>query len=67
VLERYSGICLLIREGRDNLEDIDIDGRIILKWILSKRGCEIMNWILLFQDRTQWLALVNTVTNIWAP
>jgi len=25
-------------EGRDHLEDLDVDGRIILKWFLNKPG-----------------------------
>jgi hypothetical protein len=35
---------------RHHLEDIDVDGRIILKWILKKYG---VDWIQLAQDRVQ--------------
>jgi len=41
---------------RHHLEDIDVDGRIILKWILKKYG---VDWIQLAQDRVQWWVLVN--------
>jgi hypothetical protein len=39
----------------------DIDGRITLKWILSKEG---MSWFNLVQDSIQQMALMNTVMNI---
>jgi hypothetical protein len=30
-------------KGRDNLEDVSVDGRIILKWILEKKCANV--WI----------------------
>ena len=41
-----------LREG-DDLEDPNVDGRIILKWILETwdRGTD---WIGLVQDRDRW-------------
>ena len=47
-------------EGRNHLEDPDVDGRIILKGIFRKwdRG---MDWIDLAKDRDRWRALVNVV------
>ena len=43
---------------RDYLEDLDVDGRIILKWALKKlhRGAE---WSDMVQDRNKWRAFVN--------
>jgi hypothetical protein len=35
---------------RDNLEDTDISGRIILRWIFRKCDVECMEWIDLAQD-----------------
>jgi hypothetical protein len=51
---------------RDHLEDPCVDGRIILRWIFRKwdRG---MDWIDLTPDRDRWLALVNSVMNVWVP
>jgi hypothetical protein len=51
--------------GRDQqLGDLGVDGRIILKEILEKKG---VDWIHLVQCRKQLQALVNTVMNIRVP
>ena len=47
----------------DHLEDPDVDGRIILKWILEKSDGG-MDWIDLAQDRDRWRTLVNAVMNL---
>jgi phosphoribosyl-ATP pyrophosphohydrolase len=47
------------------LEDLDIDGKIIINQILKKIGCEGVEWIHLAQDRDQWQALVSTIMNLW--
>jgi hypothetical protein len=52
-------------KGRDQSEDVGIDGRIILKWISWKLGFESVDWIHLSRDRDWWQALVNTVMNLW--
>jgi hypothetical protein len=45
--------------GRDHSEDLGVDGKIILEWILGtwvgRCGLD------LFQDRDQWWAVVNTI------
>jgi hypothetical protein len=46
-------------------KDLDVDKRIILKWILE-RG-DGMDWNVLAQDRDQWLVLVNTVMDPKVP
>jgi len=48
------------------LEDLVVDGRIILKCIFKKwGGC--MDWIDLAQDRDRWQALVNAAVNLRIP
>jgi len=44
---------------RDHLEDLGVDGRIILKWILNMMGGAY--WINLVQVRCTWLPVANSV------
>jgi hypothetical protein len=48
---------------RHNLEDLSLDGKIILKWM----GWGGMDWIDLTQDRDRWRVLVNAVMNLRVP
>ena len=48
------------------MEDLGLDGRIILRWILRKWDVG-MDWIDLAQDRDRWRALVNAVMNLRVP
>jgi hypothetical protein len=45
------------------LDDPDVDGRIILKWIFQKWKAG-MHWIDLAQDSDKWRAVVNAVMNL---
>jgi hypothetical protein len=51
-----------MREG-DHLEDLGVDGRIILKWILKKWDGG-MDWIDMAQDSDSWRAFVSAVMNL---
>ena len=42
-----------------HLEDKDVDGRIILRWIYKKQDGGV-NWIDLAQIRREWQVFVNT-------
>jgi hypothetical protein len=51
-------------EGKKPLGILGVDGRIILKWILWKKGLE---WIHMGKDRDLWRAFVNMVMNLRVP
>jgi hypothetical protein len=51
-------------KGRNHSEDTDVDGKIILEWILGKYGWKIVDCTHLIHDRPQWRDLVNTVMNL---
>jgi hypothetical protein len=38
-----------------------------IKVDLGEIGWDGRDWIELAQDRDQWMAVVNTVMNLWAP
>jgi hypothetical protein len=45
-------------------EDLGVDWRIILKWILKDTECEGVDWIHVAQLMDQWRALVKTVRKL---
>jgi len=49
---------------KDRLVDLELDGKVILKWILKKWYGEHENWCCMFQARNRWWALVNAVMNL---
>jgi hypothetical protein len=52
---------------RDHLEDVEVDGRIVLRWIFTRSGRYGTDWIDLAHDRNRWQALVNVVRRLWFP
>jgi hypothetical protein len=51
-------------EKRDHLQDLGVDGKIILKWIFKMWDGA---WTELAQDRDRWRALMNAVMNVQVP
>jgi len=51
--------CKILVKGRGRMGDLDVDGRVILKWLLKETGYEGMNWIQVIHNRVQWWGLVN--------
>jgi hypothetical protein len=54
------------RKDWDYSEDLGIDGRIILEWILQK-GWDGVDWMHVAQDRDQWRTVVYTVMYLRVP
>jgi len=38
----------------EHSEDLGVDGKILLEWILGERGWEVVCCVNLIQDRDQW-------------
>jgi hypothetical protein len=51
------------QKERDHWEDLDVDGRILLKWILEKRGGVVFTRFMC-QDSDPWLT-EGAEDNIW--
>jgi hypothetical protein len=51
--------------GRDKLEDLDVDGNITSKWILQQQDWHMWT-VHLAQDKYQWWVLVNMLINHYA-
>ena len=52
---------------RAHLEDLGVDGRIIVKWIFKEWHGGGVDWIDMTLDRDRWRALVNAVMNLRVP
>jgi hypothetical protein len=50
---------------RDYLEELLVDGRVLLKWIFKNLNGGT-KWIYLAQDRGRWRVVVNVVINRWS-
>jgi hypothetical protein len=67
--EKLNGYGIFVRKQKEKLPQ----GRPRRRWEnnvqtnLREIGCGGMDWINLAQDRVQWRALVNTVTNLRIP
>jgi hypothetical protein len=51
---------------KGHLEDLGVDGKVILKWIFKNWDGGI-DGIELALDRDRWRALVNAAMNLWVP
>jgi hypothetical protein len=47
-------------EWKGSVEELRVDGNMILKWILKKQVCDSVDWIGMAEGRDRWRALVNT-------
>ena len=51
-------------KGKNYLENLDVDGEIILRSIFKRRIGGGMDWINLAQNRDRWWAFLNAVMNL---
>ena len=52
---------------RDDLEELNVEGKVNLKWAFQDVGWVSMDLISLAQNRDRWQALVNAVMNFRIP
>jgi hypothetical protein len=52
---------------RDDLEDLDVDGRITLRWIFEKWGGAVWTVFICFRIETSGGAVVETLMNLRVP
>jgi hypothetical protein len=64
--EVHIGFCWGNRRERNDLEDLGMDGRIILN-SKSRKSVWDMDWIDLAEDRDRWIALVKAVMDLQVP
>ena len=62
--EVHTGFWWYNLRERDHLENLDVDGRLICKWIFRKWNGG-MDWIRVDQDKDRWWSFVNAVRYIW--
>jgi len=53
--------------GRERSDDLGVNERIILQWMLEKYVWEGVAWIHLVSYRDHWRIHVYTVINLWGP
>ena len=59
----HTGIWWGNLRERDCLEELNLESRIILKFIFKKQDC-ILGWIVLIQDWDRWRARANAVMKL---
>jgi hypothetical protein len=62
----YAGFWWENLRKRDHLEDQDVDGRVVVKYIFKKWDGGI-DGIDLAQDRDRWRAVIHAVMNLRVP
>jgi hypothetical protein len=66
--ERSGNLCQILAGNLKEiyyLVDVDVDSKIILKWILYKIACDGAKSFQVVQDNVQQRAVLNTVLKLW--
>jgi hypothetical protein len=65
--EMRTGFLLGGPKERDHLEDPDLDGSFILRYIFSRNWIGVVDWVDLAQKRNSCHAVVNAGMNLQIP
>jgi hypothetical protein len=52
---------------REQLGDLSVIEKIILKIVLKEIGCEVVDWMRLIQNTAHWRTFVNTAMTFLVP
>lgn len=52
------------RRKKGILEDLAVNGRVILQWLIKKTRSVIVNSVYMAQDRDKWRAVVKAIMNL---
>jgi hypothetical protein len=63
----HTGFCWGNIRQRGNLEDLGVEGRIILKYIFKKYDMGCLDWIYVAQDSNRRPTRQNAVMNLLVP
>ena len=67
--EKRNAYRILVRKTKKKkpLGRLDVDGRIILNWILKEQNWNVMAWMHVTQNLDKWQAVIKTVMNLHVP
>jgi hypothetical protein len=63
----YAKFLLQNLKGRDHLEDANVNGRIILEWILKKYSGNLWTGFIQLRVGISGRPIVNIFVNLWIP
>jgi hypothetical protein len=66
-MEMRNALKIKAENSKDSghLNNLDMDGRVTLKWILMKEVVSVLAGLIWLRTGDQWLAIVITATSSW--
>lgn len=64
---RNAQVLLKHLKRRDHLQDLVVDGRVILRWMLMEQSVNVMKSNHLAHEQIKWQDSVTTTMNPWVP